>query len=427
MGWVTPLGWDLEATWRRFLAGDSAMAPTTNFDGRTFPSQFSAEVKDYDPARFLGAEWEVHKTASRNSAFALGAAKLAWTHSGLDRAAGLDRSRVGVYMGSGEGPLDFEPFAQAAVGAWRPAENRLDTLEWARIAYRVMDRMKELEQDPNLPPAHVAKLLGVCGPNFNTLTACAASTQAMGEAVELIREGVADVMVTGGTHSMIHPLGMTGFNRLTALSTRNDDIRHASRPFDKTRDGFVLGEGSGILILEAEEFARARKAKIWAEITGYGSSADAFRITDSHETGRGASAAMAAALADAGLEPKDIDYISAHGTATQENDRVETLAIRNTFGPVAYKVPISSIKSMTGHLIAAAGAVEAITCVLAIRDQILPPTTNYREPDPECDLDYIPNQARPARVRICLSNSFGFGGQNDSLVIRAYEPAGAGG
>jgi 3-oxoacyl-[acyl-carrier-protein] synthase II len=257
------------------------------------------------------------------------------------------------------------------------------------------------------------------GPNFNTLTACAASTQAIGEAAELIRRGDADVMISGGAHSMIHPLGVTGFNRLTALSTRNDACVSASRPFDRTRDGFVLGEGAGILILEEYESAKRRGARILTEIIGYGSTADAFRVTDMHEHGRGAIAAMQGALDDAGIKADEIDYISAHGTGTEENDKIETLAIRHVFGARARKVPISSVKSMFGHLIAGAGSVELITCVLAIRDGMIPPTMNYAEPDPNCDLDYVPNTARRAPVRTCLSNSFGFGGQNDTLIVRA--------
>jgi 3-oxoacyl-[acyl-carrier-protein] synthase II len=266
---------------------------------------------------------------------------------------------------------------------------------------------------------HLACLFNASGPNFNTLTACAASTQAIGEATRVIRRGDADLMISGGTHSMIHPLGVTGFNRLTALSTRNDSCLTASRPFDRTRNGFVLGEGAALVILEEREHAMARGAKILAEVAGYGSTADAFRITDIHEAGRGAVAAMRLALEDAGCTIDDVDYISAHGTSTEENDKIETLAIRTLFGSRAGQVPISSIKSMMGHLIAAAGATELITCVLAIRDRVIPPTINYNTPDPDCDLDYVPNEARDGKLRICLSNSFGFGGQNDTLILKA--------
>jgi len=263
-------------------------------------------------------------------------------------------------------------------------------------------------------------LFSVEGPNFNTLTACAASTQAIGEATNMIRRGDAQVMISGGCHSMIHPFGVTGFNRLTALSTRNDDCTSASRPFDRTRDGFVLGEGAGMLILEELDHARARGAKVLAEIAGYGSTADAFRITDIHEDGRGGIAAMQMAIADAGLTPQAIDYVSAHGTGTKENDKIESLAIKRVFADRAHNVPVSSVKSMMGHLIAAAGACELITCILAIRDNVLPPTINYKHPDPDCDLDYVPNKKRQTKVQTCLSNSFGFGGQNDTLVVTGF-------
>lgn len=420
MGWVTPLGHDLEGVWSRLLAGESAIKHTTIFDARTFPTTFSADIPDFDLTNWVSDQYD-HQHGSRNTKFVLAAAVQAWRAAGLDKADGLDRGAMGVYLGSGEGPLDFDSFASVAVEAWDYQANQLDTVKWAQLAYQRMDRMRELQQDSNMPPAHVAAMLDLQGPNFGCLTACAASTQAIGEATEQIRRGDVELMVAGGTHSMIHPFGVTGFNRLTALSTRNDNPAGSARPFDRTRDGFVLGEGAGILILEYEQHALKRGAKILAEVAGYGSSADAFRITDIHETGRGGVAAMRAALADANLRPGDIGYISAHGTGTTENDKAETLAIRQVFGDFANKVPISSIKSMIGHLIAAAGAVEAITCILAIRDKIVPPTINYSTPDPKCDLDYVPNKARKVDVEACLSNSFGFGGQNNTLVIKAYQ------
>jgi len=425
MGWVTPLGHELEQVWGRLLRGESGVAPTSIFDASTFASSFSAEVKGFELARFLGEQYEPHQRASRNSAFALAAARMAWDHAGLDGAEALDRTRVGVYLGGGEGPMDFDNFVAAAVAGWdRQADGgrgNLDTRRWAEVAYERLDPITELEQDPNMAAGHIAVLFGVEGPNLNTLTACAASTQAIGEATCLIRQGQADVMITGGTHSMIHPFGVTGFIRLTALSTRNESPQTASRPFDRTRDGFVIGEGSGMLILEELEHARRRGARILAEVIGYGSTADAFRVTDMHEQGRGPTAAMRRALDDAGVTPEQIDYISAHGTGTEENDKIETMSIRQVFGPHAKRVPVSSVKSMLGHLIAAAGAVELIACVLAIRDGIIPPTMNYQHPDPNCDLDYVPNEARRCPVRTVMSNSFGFGGQNDVLVIRAMD------
>ncbi|MHC5111744.1 MAG: beta-ketoacyl-[acyl-carrier-protein] synthase family protein [Planctomycetota bacterium] len=428
LGWVTPLGHDIEQVWRRMLKSECGIDQTTLFDAGSFPTRFSSEVKDFALDAFLGEDAAKHEGASRNSNFALAACAMAWKHSGLDAHTLLDRTRVGVYLGGGEGPLDFDPFAVAALSGCRTSSGEyetLNTIRWAEAAMKCLNPTNELEQDPNLAAGHLAVQFQVKGPSFNTLTACAASTQAIGEASALIRYGDADVMISGGTHSMIHPLGVTGFNRLTALSTRNDSCITASRPFDRTRDGFVLGEGAGILILEELEHAKSRGAPILAEVMGYGSTADAFRITDIHEEGRGPIAAMRAALADAKLDPKSVDYISAHGTGTEENDKIETLAVQTVFGDHARQVAISSIKSMIGHLIAAAGAVELITCVLAMRDSLVPPTINYSEPDPNCHLDYVPNEARKREVRVALSNSFGFGGQNDALVIRRYSEDGA--
>lgn len=271
-----------------------------------------------------------------------------------------------------------------------------------------------------MPAAYLAAQFQALGPNVNCLTACAASAQAVGEASEIIKRNEADIMIAGGAHSMIHPFGVTGFNLLTALSTHNEVPEKASCPFDKNRSGFILGEGGAMVILEELEHAKARGAKYYGELIGYGSTCDAYRITDIHPEGRGAISCMKMALKTAGLKPEDIDYINAHGTSTSVNDRVETLAIRETFGDYAYKVPVSSTKSMTGHLIAAAGASELIYCLLAIRDNMLPPTINYETPDPVCDLDYIPNKARAAKCDVVLSNSFGFGGQDVSLVVRRF-------
>lgn len=421
MGWITPLGHDIETAWKKILGGESGIAPTTIFDAGTFPTQFASEVKGFDLRKFIGSDYEMHKGVSRQAGFALAAARIAWDSSGFEKAANLDKTRIGVYLGGGEGPMDFDNFTAAAVEGWNYGENTLDAKRWADVAYKCLEKIVEAEQDPNMAAAHIAQLFGVEGPNFNTLTACAASTQAIGEATNMIRRGDADAMISGGCHSMIHPFGVTGFNRLTALSTRNDSCITASRPFDRTRDGFVLGEGAGMLILEELSHAKARGAKIYAEVKGYGSTADAFRITDIHEDGRGAMAAMRLAMQDAGLTTADIDYISAHGTGTEENDKIESKAIRGVFGDLSKKVPVSSVKSMLGHLIAAAGACELITCLLALRDQVLPPTINYSTPDPNCDLDYVPNEARKTKVRNCLSNSFGFGGQNDTLVVASFE------
>jgi 3-oxoacyl-[acyl-carrier-protein] synthase II len=416
MGTVNPLGHDVESTWEAILACKSGIAKTTIFDAGTFPSTFSAEVKGYDFARQV-PDAHRHRHAGRHCKFALGAAVQAWKQAGLEACKELDPTRLGIYLGSGEGSLDFDSFTSLMVDAWR--DGRLDMLRWAELAFQRMDLYRELEQESNMVVAHLAGEFGARGPAFNVLTACAASTQAIGEAAMQVRRGDADVIISGGAHSMIHPYGVTGFNRLTALSTRNDQIATASRPFDMTRDGFVLGEGASILILEDYDYARRRGAKALAEVLGYGASADAFRITDQDPQGAGAAACMRNALTDAGCSPGEIDYISAHGTGTQQNDQVETKAIKAVFGELAYGVPVSSAKSMLGHLIAAAGATELITCVLAIRDQVLPPTISYGTIDPECDLDYVPNAPRKAKVKVCMSNSFGFGGQNNTLIISA--------
>jgi 3-oxoacyl-[acyl-carrier-protein] synthase II len=418
MGWITPMGHSIEQVWPRLLAGESGIAKTSIFDAAEFPTSISAEVKNFELSKQID-NYEIHCGAGRNTQFALAACAQAWKSARLDKNK-LDLDRVGIYLGSGEGSLDFDAYTTAALSSWKQELNGLDTVKWAEIARELMNVTREIEQEPNMPLSHLALLTGARGPAMNCLTACAASTQAIGEATEILRRGDADVMIGGGAHSMIHPFGVTGFNRLTALSIANENPRCASRPFDNARGGFVLGEGAGMVILETLEHALSRKAEILAEIVGYGSTADAFRITDQHPDGLGAIIAMQEALADAKLTPADIDYINAHGTGTRENDGNETGAIKKVFGELAHKVPVSSIKSMLGHLIAAAGAVEMITCVLAIRDQVLPPTMNLENPDPECDLDYVPNKARTAKVNVAMSNSFGFGGQNDTIIIKRY-------
>jgi 3-oxoacyl-[acyl-carrier-protein] synthase II len=418
MGWITPLGHSIESVWKRLLNGESGISRTSIFDATTFPTSISAEVKDYRVEDFI-TDLGAHAGAGRNTLFALGACAQAWKAAKLDPGR-LDLDRVGIYLGSGEGSLDFDAYTSAALSSWRPQINQVDFVKWAQVAFERMNVVREIEQEPNMPLSHLALLTGARGPAFNCLTACAASTQAIGEATEILRRGDADVMIGGGAHSMIHPFGVTGFNRLTALSTANENPQRASRPFDAQRGGFVLGEGAGMVILETLEHARARQAPILAEVVGYGSTADAFRITDQHPEGEGAIAAMKEALADARLSAKDIQYVNAHGTGTRENDGNETGAIKSVFGQCARTCPVSSIKSMMGHLIAAAGAVELICCVLAIRDNMLPPTINLENLDPQCDLDYVPNRARPAKVDVAMSNSFGFGGQNDTIIIKRF-------
>ncbi len=414
---VTPLGRDVESTWSALLAGRSGVGPITLFDAHTFPTRIAAEVKGFDLAEYIddAGRWAEH---SRNTRFALAAAKMAMDDSGLAEHEALDRTRFGVYLGAGEGQQDFVRFVKLIYKTGKAG--KVSTEEFTKHGVHDLHVIHESEQEPGTPAAHLAARFGARGANSNCLTACAASSQAIGEAYEMIRHGCAEVMLSGGTHSMIHPFGVTGFILLTALSTRNDEPTKASRPFDRDRDGFIIGEGAGMLILEELEHAKARGARIHGEIVGYGSTADAFRITDSHDEGRGAIACLREALDGAGVTPEDIDYINAHGTSTSVNDSIETLAIKRTFGETAYKVPISSTKSMMGHLIAAAGSVEAIVCLLTIRDGVLPPTINLDNPDPECDLDYIPLEARKKHVDVALSNSFGFGGQNITLILKRY-------
>jgi 3-oxoacyl-[acyl-carrier-protein] synthase II len=415
---VTPVGIDVESTWESLKSGRGGVGPISLFDAGTFPTRIAAELKEFRLARYLGdsaARWENH---GRNTQIALAAAGQAIEQSGLLEYEERDATRFGVYLGAGESQQDFPRIVELLHRS--NSAGKVDTGLFTQIGLGLLDRLNEAEQEPGIPAGHLASVFGARGPNLSCLTACAASAQAIGEAVDIIRRGAADVMLAGGVHSMIHPFGLTGFVLLTAMSTRNDEPARASRPFDRERDGFVIGEGGGVLVLEDLEHARARGATIFGEVAGHASTADAFRLTEGHDDGRGAVVAMRLALEDAKLNPQDVDYINAHGTSTKVNDSVETLAIKRVLGEFAYKLPISSTKSMTGHLIAAGGVVEAIVCLLAIRDGIVPPTINLEIPDPDCDLDYVPNVARDRQVDVALSNSFGFGGQNTSLVLRRF-------
>jgi 3-oxoacyl-[acyl-carrier-protein] synthase II len=419
MGAITPLGHSVEELFQAQLQGKSGVGPITLFDASKFPTKFAAQVKSFDLGRYL-QQPERWDDSGGNTKFALAAAKQALEDAGLLDDQKVDRTRFGTYLGSGEGIQDFQHLISLIAQSYHADKNVVDTAAFTAGGLIHFHAGREYEQELHTTSGHLADCFDLEGPNLNCLTACAASSQAIGEACELIRHGDADMMLSGGAHSMIHPFGVTGFNLLTALSTNNANPTKASRPFDLHRDGFVLGEGAGMLVLEELEHARKRGATIYAELTGYGSTADAFRITDSHPDGRGAIACIQGALTDAGLIPAAIGYINAHGTSTQVNDRVESLSVKKVFGDGAYLVPMSSSKSMLGHLIAAAGAVELITCVMAIRKGVLPPTINYEVPDPECDLDYIPNVPREKRVDHALSNSFGFGGQNVSLVVSRF-------
>lgn len=417
LGCVTPLGNNINDMWSALQEGKSGVGAITHFDAARFPTRFAAEVRGYDFDSYV-AQPERFADTGRNTRFAIGAASQAVADSGINDSGTLNPARFGVYLGAGEGQQDFMQFMSLV--AHSNKEGEVDLERFTNEFLESMNPQFELELEPNMPAAHLASQFNAQGPNLNCLTACAASSQAIGEATEIIRRGDADAMLSGGAHSMIHPFGVTGFNLLTALSEHNDNPPGASRPFDLNRDGFVLGEGAGMLILEELEHAKARGAQIYGEIRGYGSTADAYRITDIHPDGRGAIACIKMALADAGANPEEVGYVNAHGTSTKVNDQVETKAVKGGLGEHAFKTPVSSIKSMLGHLIAAAGSVEAITCLLAMRDGVLPPTINYATPDPDCDLDYIPNEARQAKVSTCLSNSFGFGGQNVSLIISEF-------
>ena len=432
MGWVTPLGTGIGEVWSRLLAGDCAIGPITRFDASTFATNFAAEVRGFDLRSKLGDRLGRHAEGGLHTHYAISAALDAWESAGFTERTRPDPSRFGMYLGAGEGPI--EPFSAfgAAIAGWREDGRTVDANAWWEYADREMLHRGELEQEPNAPLAHLADLFGARGPSFNCMTACAASTQSVGEAWEIIRRGDADVMLAGGSHSMIHPMGMSGFIRLTAMSTRRDDPTTASRPFDRSRDGFVMGEGAGIVVLESLEHALARGAEPLAEVVGFGSTADAYRITDIHPEGAGGARAMAHAVRQAGLDPAKlgddgrpcVHYISAHGTGTPENDGTETAAVKRVFGDLAPKIPFSSVKSMIGHLIQAAGAVELMTCVQAIRTGWIPPTINLRSPDTACDLDYVPNSARDLTdqggVEVAISNGFGFGGQNDCVCVRRF-------
>ncbi|HED52899.1 MAG TPA: beta-ketoacyl-[acyl-carrier-protein] synthase family protein [Phycisphaerales bacterium] len=441
-GWVTPLGSDIDGVWQRLLAGEGSIGAIEHFDASTFATRFASQVRDFQLEDFLGERAGRHARSSRATRMALAAANRAWTSAGLgpleapegesQRSPHVDPRRFGMYLGSGEGRMDLDNFARTCVESWSDEDRRLDYEHWAEAAAQYLDVVAELEQEPSMCLAHMAAEFGCRGPVSNCMTACAAGTQAVGEAFEIIRRGDADVMLAGGAHSMIHPLGMTGFIRLTALSTRNDEPETASRPFDATREGFVMGEGAGIVVVESLEHALNRGVTPLAEIVGFGSGADAYRITDIQPEGLGGAAAMSRALEQAGIDPSATDesgrplvhWVNAHGTGTKENDAIETMAVKHVFGELASKVPFSSVKSVLGHLIQAAGAVELITCVQAIQTGIIPATMNLNTPDPKCDLDHVANEPRDCRavggVDVCLSNSFGFGGQNNSICIKRF-------
>lgn len=402
LGAISPLGLDFPTTWQNLVAGRSGVAPITLFDASAYKTRIAAEVKGFDPnARFGQRE---ARRMDRFMQFAVVAAEEAVRHAQLPLEA-IDRQRAGVVMGSGIGGIGtmFE-------------ETRTLLEKGPRVNPFLVPRMLA-----DSGPGIVAIRFGLQGPNLAVVTACASGTNAVGEATHIIRRGDADVMLAGGAEAAITPLALAGMSVIGALSTRNDEPEKASRPFDAQRDGFVMGEGAAFLVLESLEHAQRRGARILAEVVGYGSTCDAYHITAPAEDGAGAALCMRNALQSAGLRPQDIGYINAHGTSTRLNDKSETAAIKTVFGEHAYQVPVSSTKSMTGHLLGAAGALEAAFCVQALQDGVLPPTINYEFPDPECDLDYVPNQARQAAIRYAMSNSFGFGGHNATLILRRWD------
>lgn len=403
----------MNLVWSRLLAGESGVGPISTFDAEGFPVRIAAEVRDWDPAAVAG-DLEVAPTESRQTKFAVGAAQMAIRHSCLTTSR-FDPGRVGVSMGCGEIFPDFLSLARSLGSAWRNSE--LQTDEFLQAYFRLAGVHDELCLDPSRPLGYISAWLDAQGPSLNFTNACASSAVAVGQAMEIIRRDDADVMVAGGAHSMIHPLGITGFHRLSTLSTRNNEPQRASRPFDRERDGFVVGEGGAALILEEYEHARRRGADILAELRGYGTTHDAFRITDPRPDGHLAARCIQLALQDAALAAEDIDYVNAHGSGTVTNDKLETVAIKRAFGSHAERLPISSTKSMTGHLTTACGALELVFCVLALQHQVVPPTINLEVPDPDCDLDYVPNEARELSCAHVLNNSLGFGGQNAALVV----------
>ena len=415
---INPLGTDVDTVWNALVNAQSGVGYISIFDASNYPTRIAAEIRDWNIAD-CGEDARVWAKRGRHARFAAGAAHQAIHDAGILDSL-TDPTRMGVYFGAGEGNQDFYNFTQM-VNVAAKDDGSFDLDAFMRTGLEILDPELELEQEPSMPAAHVANMFDIQGPNLNCLTACAASSQAVGEATELIRTGRVDAMVAGGAHSMIHPFGLTGFSLLTALSTNNDNPTGASRPFDRLRDGFVMGEGASVVILEELEHAKRRGAKIYGEVLGYGCTADAYRITDIHPEGRGAIGCMTASLKDARISPDEVGYVNAHGTSTSVNDRVETVACKAVFGERAMQVPVSSTKSMMGHLIAAAGVTEMIVCLKTIEHGVVPPTINLENPDPLCDLDYVPNQARESKVRVALNNSFGFGGQNVTLAVGRFE------
>ena len=402
LGLVTPLGNSVADNWRHLLAGHSGIGPVSRFDASQLPVRIAGEVRSFDPSAYI--EKKEIKKMDPFTHYAVAAAQMAVDDAGIRIDAAI-AERVGVIVGVGLGGIaTIEEYLRSFF------ESGLKKVSPFFIPRLIA----------NMAPGQIAMRFGAKGVNYAPASACASSAHAIGEAARLIRFGFQDVMLAGGAEAAVTPMGIGGFAVMRALSTRNDEPQRASRPFDRDRDGFVVAEGSGMLVLESLEAAEQRGARIYAEIVGYGANADAYHITMPSPEGEGAARCMRLALADGDVSPMEVDYINAHGTSTPYNDLVETQAIKHVFGEHAPRVAISSTKSMTGHLLGAAGAVEAAYTVLTMHHGVIPPTINYQHPDPQCDLDYVPNQARHATVRVALSNSFGFGGTNACLAFRAH-------
>lgn len=403
-GVISPIGIGADDFWNSLASGKSGINRISTFDTSQFSTQIGAEVKNFQPEKYIDKK-KIRKM-DRFSQLAFAAAKIAMEDAKLDMKK-EDPFRVGVIVGSGIGGLSTVA-----------AEHQVLLEKGPRRVSPFMIPMLIT----NIAAGEIAIAHNIQGPNYSLSSACATSNHTIGDALRLIHYGDADVIIAGGSEAAVTPLGLAGFCSARALSTRNDDPEHASRPFDKERDGFVMGEGAGIVILELLEHALSRGVTIRAELIGYGATNDAYHITAPSPDGQSAARAMSNALADGGVKPEEVDYINAHGTSTPLNDKVETVAIKKVFGDYAYKIPISSSKSMIGHLLGAAGVVELIATILSMENEMLPPTINYEFPDPECDLDYVPNKARPKKINVALSNSLGFGGHNATLVVRKYKP-----
>lgn len=404
MSAISSLGRDLDTFWKHLMEGKSGVSAISSFDVSEYPTRIAAEIGDWDPEQYI--DKKEARRMDRYVQFAVAASFLALKDANLSIAEHTDPDRVGVYIGSGIGGL----------GTFEDQHRTLLEKGPKRVSPFFIPMMIG-----NMASGQVSILTGAKGPNSTSVTACATGTHSIGDSFRLLQHGEADVMICGGAEATIRPTGLAGFCSMRAMSTRNDDPAHASRPFDKDRDGFVMGEGAGVLVLETLEHAKRRGAHIYGEVIGYGMSGDAHHMTDPDPNG--AARCMKKAMNDAGLAPEDVDYINAHGTSTPAGDISETNAIKMTFGEHAYKLAVSSTKSMTGHLLGAAGGIEAVICALALQNGKLPPTMNLEYPDPECDLDYVPNEARDADIRVALSNSFGFGGHNATIILKKYEDA----